>query len=277
MARALEERSGRGCRPWVGRVVGQRGPLRRAVVEVSGTFYPDDDRPARTSAVVPDASTGSSASIRAAGDVRRGSGTDGRHQSGRGYPDETTTRPALRRWPRQLKGELQLAMSRPARRGYASDRAGPGEVEPPAADGVRQDLAVPCRRLRDVDARTGHVEPGLPAVGDPVGAGARRLRRLGWGSQADYDDIAERMAGALPRAISSSRSGRTSGDRLVPVGSYSGGRSVRGRLVGVVERARRGSALRDVVLATCRALAPASMIRRGHGTRRQATWRTISQ
>lgn len=80
----------------------------------------------------------------------------------------------------------------------------------------------------------------------------------GWGggSQADYDEIAALIAGKLPEGYQFFRvQPHRSGDRLVPVGNYSGGEVFAGRWWEWSETPA-GLALRDEVLLHVVALAP---------------------
>ena len=147
-----------------------------ALLDVSRTFYPDDLHRLERSAVVPTSAAASSDS------TRRCRRCAPRQRSSWPSHPVAGTRTTLAA-ARAVSGRAAQGRAAAGMVGLLDemrdDRAGPGDVEPPAADRVRQDRALPCRRLRDVDAPRRHVAPGLRLWATQVGAGARCLRRLG--------------------------------------------------------------------------------------------------
>lgn len=187
-----------------------------------------------------------------------------RHESGRGYPNDAEEARAAS-LAAQLKGELQLAMvglleevrvatgldleKSNLQLRTAFDKSSPYRADAYATWTLPGGMSSPGYRLWATKS-------GL-AVGVYGGWGG--------GSQADYDDIATVMEGALPDGYQFFKVRQhRSGDRLVPVGTYSGGEVFAGAWWEWSD-VPGGLALKDEVLAHVEHLAPVIRVVVGRG------------
>ena len=252
----------------------QRRPVRRTPRGVPD-LLPERPAPARTGAVVPDEAPLRRPQPDAAGDVRaRLRICWPQHESGRGYPTEADeTRAAS--LAAQLKGELQLAMVGLLDEVRETTGLDLEKSNLQLRTAFDKKLAYRADAYATWTLPGGMSSPGYRLWATRSGLALGVYGGWGGGSQADYDDIAAAMAGALPDGYQffQVRQHR-SGDRLVPVGSYAGGEVFAG---GWWDWASvpDGLALKDELLAHVERLMPVIRAVTGRGGAQTGTEQSL--